>query len=105
MSMLVLCSYTTSDNKNENLQEKCAMQMVLLDKAIMKYKSQNGSFPAKLKDLVGLYLAGIPKDPWGNGYIYTVDNKKKIFELISMGADSKPGGTGFDMDLILSEIK
>lgn len=43
----------------------------------------------------------IPKDPWGNEYIYTSPAENGIDEwgIESYGADGEPGGEGFDRDI------
>lgn len=47
----------------------------------------------------GGYIAGVPRDPWGNSYIYRTTSSQNRFELISLGADGKPGGDGVARDL------
>jgi general secretion pathway protein G len=51
----------------------------------------------------GPYLKKIkvPNDEWGNTFIYTVPSTRPgvPYELMSLGADGKPGGTGDDADL------
>lgn len=47
----------------------------------------------------GGYLAQTPADPWGNAYIYRSPGEDGGFDLISYGADGKPGGEGVDADL------
>ena len=49
----------------------------------------------------GPYLEGaVPMDPWGNPYRYVPpESSAKPFQLFSLGADGKPGGTGNDADL------
>ena len=42
----------------------------------------------------------LPKDPWGNDYIY-VNNG--TVDIISLGADGKEGGNGENKDIKLSE--
>jgi type II secretory pathway pseudopilin PulG len=40
------------------------------------------------------------KDPWGNEYIYKSHGPDEIpYEIISYGADGKPGGTGYNEDI------
>jgi hypothetical protein len=44
------------------------------------------------------YLNGeAPVDPWGSTYLYRFDNLQP--EVVSYGADGKPGGEFFDMDI------
>ena len=40
----------------------------------------------------------VPKDPWGNDYIYKSESSRD-FEIISLGADGQQGGTGVDADI------
>lgn len=40
----------------------------------------------------------LPKDGWGNAFVYQVDEKWK-YRVISYGADGKPGGEGENADL------
>jgi general secretion pathway protein G len=47
-----------------------------------------------------LGVSGIPRDPWGNQYIYLVPGPSgQPFEIISYGSDGEPGGTGDAADL------
>lgn len=41
----------------------------------------------------------IEKDPWGNPYVYKSPGEKADYELSSLGADGKEGGTGDDADI------
>jgi len=42
----------------------------------------------------------IPKDGWGNDFIYDLyPESGKPFVIISLGADGEEGGEGFDADL------
>jgi len=47
----------------------------------------------------GGYLTELPTDPWGNPYLYEVPGVLGPFDLISLGADGAPGGTGTDADI------
>ena len=48
----------------------------------------------------GPYLSKkIPLDPWGNPYTYRNPGTNAEFDVISLGADGKPGGTGDNADL------
>jgi general secretion pathway protein G len=85
-------------------------QLAQLEGAVITFQSQVGRLPKTLSELVekppdasgwqeGGYLKGssVPKDPWGNDYLYKVTGRR--FEIISLGADGKEGGTGVDADL------
>ena len=41
----------------------------------------------------------VPKDPWGNDYVYTSPGEHGDFDLVSYGADGQPGGTGENADI------
>lgn len=41
----------------------------------------------------------IPKDPWGNTYIFTNSKGSSMFSIISYGSDGLPGGEGEDKDI------
>jgi general secretion pathway protein G len=46
------------------------------------------------------YLPSLPKDPWGNVYLYAspgVDGRD--YDIITYGADGKPGGEGYNADI------
>ena len=47
----------------------------------------------------GGYLSSVPKDPWGNPYQYSNPGTRGEIDVISYGADGKPGGTGTDADI------
>ncbi|MCX5772129.1 MAG: type II secretion system major pseudopilin GspG [Candidatus Hydrogenedentes bacterium] len=41
----------------------------------------------------------IPKDPWGQPYLYTSESSRE-FKIVSYGADRQPGGSGeYDSDI------
>jgi len=57
----------------------------------------------------------IPEDPWGNAYRYvlkprssstllTTDNIPEETEVISLGADGEPGGTGLNADIVNGRV-
>jgi general secretion pathway protein G len=41
----------------------------------------------------------IPKDPWGNSYVYRSPGDKEPYELFSYGADGVAGGAGDGADI------
>lgn len=47
----------------------------------------------------GGYLSQVPKDPWGNIYTYSNPGTRGEIDVISYGADGKPGGAGTDADI------
>ena len=48
----------------------------------------------------GPYLTKrVDKDPWGNSYVYKAPGEKADYELSSLGADGKEGGSGDAADI------
>jgi general secretion pathway protein G len=48
----------------------------------------------------GPYLdKALPMDPWGNPYQYKAPGSKNEYEIVSLGKDGQPGGTGDNADL------
>src|SRR5687767_10544016 len=58
--------------------------------------------PVSVANWNGPYLKkAVPNDPWGRPFVYRVPGEKGEFDLISLGRDGKPGGSGEDADIIL----
>ena len=41
----------------------------------------------------------VPLDPWNNEYIYAIPGQGSDYDLVSLGADGEPEGTGENADL------
>ena len=72
-----------------------------------KYPAQTSGLKALVEDAenVGInwngpYLDKLPKDPWKNDYVYSLDQEKGIIKISSLGSDGKPGGTGNNKDIV-----
>jgi len=89
-------------------------QIDSFDKALQAFRIDVGRFPTTAEGLQVLVTAppneprwrgpylkdGIPLDPWGMPYQYTLPGANgKDFELLSYGRDRAPGGTGDDADI------
>jgi general secretion pathway protein G len=90
-------------------------QLDALDKALQSYRIDVGRFPNEsqgLRALVvapqgetrwrGPYLQGeVPLDPWGSAYQYrSPGSNGREYELLSLGRDRNPGGSGDDADIV-----
>jgi general secretion pathway protein G len=42
----------------------------------------------------------VPKDPWGNDYIYRSPGQNGPYDLLSLGADGAEGGEGDNQDVV-----
>jgi general secretion pathway protein G len=91
------------------------VQIQSLSTALELYKVQNGRYPTSsegLKALVqappgatnwdGPYLTKkeLPSDPWGRPYTYRSPGEHGAFDIVSLGADNQPGGTGENEDIV-----
>jgi general secretion pathway protein G len=108
----------------EAKQLKARMQIESIETALRLYKLDNGTYPSTEQGLEALvrkpstgnipqnWRAGgylergiIPRDPWGNNFIYLSPGIHLEFDLISYGADGIPGGEGKDRDINNWEIE
>ena len=94
-------------------------QMRILEDALKRYKLDNGLFPSTeqgLESLVRRPTSGvlprgwpeggyldkqeIPRDPWGNVYIYISPGQySPDYDMKSFGANGVEGGDGYDADI------
>lgn len=81
-----------------------------LSTALKFYKLDNAKFPSSSDGLSALisggrdgkgYLDGdsLPKDPWGNDYLYQYPGQHLEFDIWSLGADGQAGGTEINTDI------
>jgi general secretion pathway protein G len=89
------------------------VQIRILEDSLHQYEVDNGTYPSTDQGLEALvreptvgripthwrsggYLekGDVPKDPWGNPYIYMFPGNHGDFDLLSYGADGEPGGEG-----------
>jgi general secretion pathway protein G len=87
------------------------IQLQSLAGQIGVYQTDTKRYPQSLQDLVkqpagvenwnGPYAKPAElKDAWGNDYVYAFPGTEgRRFDLVSYGADGKPGGEGADRDL------
>jgi general secretion pathway protein G len=47
----------------------------------------------------GGYLERLPKDPWGNPYLYLNPGRNGEIDVYSLGTDGQAGGEGKDADI------
>lgn len=58
-----------------------------------------GNIPAKYPDGGYLEKGKLPKDPWGNDYVYLSPGVHGPFDITSYGADGIQGGDGENKDI------
>ena len=97
---------------------KGRIQIESIETALKLYRLDNGEYPSTEQGLEALvepptvgqlpkawrkggYLekGKVPKDPWGNDYIYLCPGLHDDFDLMSYGADGEPGGEDNNADI------
>jgi general secretion pathway protein G len=81
-----------------------------LSTALKFYKLDHAKYPSSSDGLESLlsgakdgrgYLDGdtLPKDPWGNDYLYQYPGQHMEFDIWSLGADGQAGGEDVNTDI------
>jgi len=93
------------DRADEAKIQATQAQIENISQALKMYRLQNSKYPDSGAGLNALvtgnkrYLDSIPKDAWGNDFIYLAPGVHGDFDILSYGGDGKSGGTGFDADI------
>jgi general secretion pathway protein G len=100
----------------EAKKTQARVQIKHIQQALELFKLDNGFFPGTdqgLEALVRLpeagrvpknyrkggYMDRVPKDPWGNPYVYVAPGTHGDYDISSHGADGVAGGEGEDADV------
>jgi general secretion pathway protein G len=109
LGMLAVMVAPNLFNKADGARRDAALSQISnIGSALAAYRLDVGQYPDTLEGLTrntsgrstwdGPYIRNaIPKDPWGNDYVYTSTGSQ--YTLISYGADGRPGGEGNDADI------
>lgn len=91
-------------------------QIDRLETALAQFRLDNQGYPTTQQGLQALvempgglrrperyqtggYIESLPEDPWGNPYVYIYPGEFGEFDILSYGADGRPGGEGLDADI------
>ena len=89
-------------------------QIEAFEKSLDTYRLDVGRYPTTDEGLAALLVApatagakwngpylkkGVPPDPWGHPYQYHAPGATAEYEIISLGRDGQPGGSGEDADI------
>lgn len=89
-------------------------QIEAFEKSLDTYRLDVGRYPTTEEGLGALLAApatagakwngpylkkALPLDPWGHPFQYRAPGTKSEFEILSLGRDGQPGGTGEDADI------
>lgn len=104
---------------NLGKEGKAKAQIQTFSTALQTYATAHGGYPTEAQGLEALvacpsvppvpdgyppggYLQSrtLPRDPWGNPYVYLVPGRLgEPFEILTFGADGIEGGSGADGDI------
>jgi general secretion pathway protein G len=89
-------------------------QIEAFEKSLDTYRLDVGRYPTTEEGLAALLLAppsagtrwngpylkkNVPLDPWGHAYQYRSPGTKGEYDIVSMGKDGQPGGSGESADI------
>ena len=111
--VMSIVARSVSQNKKKSQINQTRILIGVFEGAMEEFNHDCSYYPESLEDLVFApsdceewgpqpYLKNgkIPKDPWGQEFQYKYDEESGNFEIISFGADRKPGGSGrFNKDI------
>lgn len=89
-------------------------QIEAFEKSLDTYRLDVGRYPTTEEGMAALMTApptagvkwngpylkkSVPQDPWGQPYQYRSPGAKGEYEIVSLGRDGQPGGTGDNADI------
>ena len=94
-------------SQDRAMSEKARADVAILSQAVEMFRLENLRYPSMDDGLDALlpdgdrqgYIKALPKDPWGNEYLYLIPGENGVFDVMSLGADGRLGGEGEDADI------
>lgn len=104
------------DNPDKARITKAKQDIRSLESALNLYRLDNFKYPTTDQGLEALvsppsdvqesgnyksggYIRKLPKDPWGQEYLYLSPGEHTEVDIYSLGADGAPGGTDVNADI------
>ncbi len=83
---------------------KAKADVGVLEQGVEMYRLNKLRYPSGSEGLQSVvsegYVKRLPKDPWGNAYVYAAPGRNgRQFDIYSFGADGREGGEGEDADI------
>ena len=83
---------------------KAKADVGVLEQGVEMYRLNKLRYPSGSEGLQAVtaegYVKRLPKDPWGNPYVYAAPGRDgRQFDIYSFGADGREGGEGEDADI------
>ena len=85
------------------MQQDTQAQIELLGQALDLYRLEKHKYPSTddgLKAIASYLKKEVPKDPWGNDYVYISPGEHGEYDLLSYGADNVEGGEKTNRDIV-----
>ena len=94
-------------SQDRAMSEKARADVAILSQGVEMFRLENLRYPSMDDGLDALlpdgdrqgYIKALPKDPWGNEYVYLIPGENGVFDVMSLGADGRLGGEGEDADI------
>jgi general secretion pathway protein G len=112
------------DRPEQARRVQAKVQIESIETALKLYRLDNGYYPTTEQGLQALIEAPtvgqlprawreggylekgkVPKDPWGNEYVYLSPGVHGDYDIASYGPDGEPGGEGKDADVNSWELE
>lgn len=112
------------DEPEKAKRTKAALQIRSIESALKMYKLDNGTYPDTEQGLEALFKkpetgdipknwrkggyldsSKVPKDPWGNPFVYLMPGQHGDFDLSSYGRDGENGGEDENADINRWELE
>lgn len=112
--LAVVVTPMVMDKPDQARVVKAKQDIAAISSALQLYKLDNYRYPTTEQGLEALvqkptsepvpkhwkpYLQQVPKDPWGNDYLYLQPGEHGDYDLYTLGADGQEGGEGINADI------
>lgn len=104
------------DRPDQARVARAQSDIAALSAALNLYRLDNGAYPSTEQGLEALvqrptrppvpsnwaeggYIDRVPNDPWGRPYQFLSPGVRGAFDLMSFGADGRPGGSGVNAEI------
>lgn len=107
ITLMSVIGYGIMQTFGETQVDTTKLSMSQVADKVQIYQVRKGKVPASGEGLRAVYTdIAPPKDAWGNEFVYVSPGPNgQPFDLISLGADGREGGTGSNADIKLSETR
>ncbi len=120
-SIAALVTVNVLDYLDESKVDTTKIEMKNIEGALEQFKRKHGFYPTSEQGLQALvekptagrvpdnypkagYLKKLPKDAWGNEFLYVSPGQGHDYEIISLGRDGQESGEDYDTDIKNHEI-